>query len=95
MVLVYVPTPFGLQPIQGVNKEDLQYIASETGGKFFEAKKPHDMKTIYSIIDSLEKSEYETNIFTHYQDMYKPFLWVMCILVLIEILLSSFVWFTV
>lgn len=93
--VVYVRTPFGPQPMQGVNKELLHYIAEQTGGKFFEAKKPQDMKAIYNTIDKLEKSNYETNIFTHYHDIFKPFLKAVSVLALLELLVSSLVWFTV
>jgi Ca-activated chloride channel homolog len=93
--IVYVPTPFGMQPMNGVNKELLHYIADQTGGRFFEAKKPEDMKSIYNTIDRLEKAEYETNIFTHYYDIFKPFLLAASIVAVVELLLTSFVWFTV
>lgn len=93
--VVYVPTPFGMQPMNGVNKELLRFIADQTGGRFFEAKKPNDMKSIYDTIDRLEKTEYETNIFTHYYDIFKPFLLAASFLGLLELMVTSFVWFTV
>lgn len=93
--VVYVQTPFGIQPMNGVNKELLHYIADQTGGRFFEAKKPQDMKAIYNTIDRLEKTAYETNIFTHYYDLFKPFLIMAGLLALLELLLSSFIWFTI
>lgn len=87
---------FGMvQYIQGMDKGLLKKIADQTGGKFFEAKKPEDMKEIYNTIDALEKTDYETNIFTHYYDVFKPFLIGASILALLEIIASSFVWFTV
>ncbi len=91
--IVYVRTPFGMQPVNGVNKELLQYIAHETGGRFFAAKKPDDMKAIYDTIDGLEKTHYETNIFTHYYDYFKPFLIGTCLVAISELFLASFVWF--
>jgi Ca-activated chloride channel homolog len=93
--IVYVQTPFGLQPMNGVNKELLQYIADQTGGRYFEAKKPDDMKAIYNTIDRLEKREYETDIFTHYYDIFKPFLCAAAIGAFLELLLSTFVWFII
>lgn len=93
--IIYVQTPFGVQPMQGVNKELLQYIADQTGGKFFEAKKPCDMKAIYNTIDALEKTEYETNIFTHYYDIFKPFLIGAIVVSLSELVASSLMWFVV
>ncbi len=91
----YVQTPFGIQPIQGVNKEDLTFVAEHTGGRYFAAKKPHDMKAIYTTIDMLEKTEYETSVFTHFHDVFKPFLCIASALALLELVSSSFIWITV
>jgi Ca-activated chloride channel homolog len=93
--IIYVQTPFGPQPIQGVNKEDLTYVAENTGGRYFEAKKPQDMKAIYTTIDKLEKSEYETTIFTHFHDIFMPFLCGAALVAVLELLSSTFIWFTV
>lgn len=93
--ILYVQTPFGVQPMQGVNKELLQRIAHQTGGTFFEAKKPRDMKAIYNTIDRLERTAYETNIFTHYYDIFKPFLLGATVVCFVELIASSFIWFTV
>jgi len=91
----YYQTPFGPQPIQGVNKKDLTFVAENTGGRYFEAKKPHDMKAIYTTIDKLEKTEYETTLFTHFHDIFKPFLCVATVVAVVELVASSFIWFTV
>lgn len=89
----YFNDPFrGVQAIPGVNKELLQRIAQQTGGRYFEAKKPNDMKTIYETIDMLEKTEYETDIFTKYYDLYHYFVVSAFVVLLLE-LLVSFVWF--
>ncbi len=93
--IMYVHTPFGPQPIQGVDKERLQKIAQETGGRFFEAKKPEDMQAIYNTIDQLEKRDYETTIFNHYYEFFKPFLIAVFLTIFVELLLASFIWFTV
>lgn len=93
--IVYVQTPFGVQPIQGVNKEDLTFVANKTGGRYFEAKRPQDMKEIYTTIDLLEKTDYETTLFTHYHDIYKPFLYCASVVALLELVSSSFIWFTI
>lgn len=91
----YFNDPFrGPQAIPGVNKELLQTIAQQTGGRYFEAKKPNDMKKIYDTIDTLEKTEYETDIFTRYYDLYQYFV-VGAFAVLVVELLTSLVWFVV
>jgi len=86
MVLGYDP---------GVNKELLQKIAQETGGKFFEAKNPKDMRDIYTTIDKLEKTEHETDMYSKYFDIFMPFVWIVFVLLLLELMLSSFIWFRI
>ena len=85
----------GIQAVPGVNKELLTYIARQTGGRYFEAKKPNDMKKIYETINALEKTEYETQIFTNYHDIYKLFAFGAFFVALLELILSSLVWFVV
>lgn len=87
---------FGPIPMKTtLNKALLTKIADETGGKFFEAKKPNDMRLIYDTIDSLEKSSLQAPQFTHYYDVFLPFIWVLLALVLGEIILRSYVWFSI
>ena len=52
------------------------------------------MKKIYETIDALEKTEYQTHIFTKYNDLYQFFLGGALLLILVE-LISSLVWFVV
>lgn len=86
--------PFGIVAMHfAYNKNLLKMFAHETGGNFFEAKNPSDMEHIYRVINELEKTEYETNIFTHYLDIIFPFICIICALLLLE-LISAFVWFT-
>ncbi len=85
---------FGLQQIAApVNKELLERIARETGGKFFEAHKPKDLKQIYCTIDTLEKQTYQTELYAKYHDYFMPLLWILVILILSELLMATFVWF--
>jgi Ca-activated chloride channel family protein len=89
-----------MHPIFGVvvpagarlNKKLLEAIAHETGGQFFEAKKPEELRAIYDQINALEKTEYETTIFSNYHDLFIPFIWVVIVLLSLELILSSFVW---
>jgi len=76
-----------------VDTKLLKKISSETGGKFFMAKNPQDMRNIYEAIDKLEKTEYETNIYSKYFDVFMPFLWTIFIILLFELFLSTFIWF--
>lgn len=91
----YVSDPiFGVQSV-GVplNKQLLEKIAQETGGKFFEAKKPKDLKTIYDKIDALEKVSYETEVYNKYHDYFLPILWTVIMLLLCELGMATFRWF--
>lgn len=76
-----------------LNKALLQAIAQETGGRFFEAKKPTDMKIIYQTIDALEKTAYQTDLFTQRYDIYVPFLIAAILVLLIELIASLIIWF--
>ena len=84
-----------LHRIGRVNSVLLQKIARETGGNYFEAKKSNDMREIYNTIDALEKTKIETPIFMHHHDWFMPLLWIACILMGIEIIASSLVWFSI
>lgn len=76
-----------------VNVELLKMIANETGGKFFLAKDQKGMRAIYDTIDKLEKNEYDVPMFKRYYDIFMPFLWLIVIGVLSEVVLSSLIWF--
>lgn len=75
-----------------LNKELLQHIARETGGRFFEANRQHELRAIYDQIDSLEKSAYTTTVFSNYRDIFIPFVWLVIGLMALEIFLSTLVW---
>jgi len=77
-----------------LNKKLLEIIASETGGKFFLARNATDMKNIYDTIDKLEKSNYETNIYSNYLDFFIPIIILVIFLLILELFLTTFVWFS-
>lgn len=73
----YVPypqkTPFGTQIIKAniaVDKELLKDIATKTGGHFFEATDTEQLKKIYSIIDSMEKTEIKIKEYSNYRELF-------------------------
>jgi Ca-activated chloride channel homolog len=78
-----------------LNTNLLQAIAQQTGGQFFLAAKPDDMKRIYDTIDTLETTEYETPMFTSILELIIPFGLSACALLLLELVMTSFVWFCV
>lgn len=90
----YINHPFfGIRQVaeQSLNVGLLQKIADTTGGKFFKANKPSDMRTIYDTIDRLEKTEYETNIFHNYYEAFLSYIWWVVLLFVAELLLRFFV----
>jgi len=91
----YIRHPlYGAIPVTShLNKELLQEIAAQTGGKFFEAKSPSDMRQIYDTIDTLEKTSIETNVYHNVHDYFMPLLWCAVLLLMLEVVLSSLVWF--
>jgi Ca-activated chloride channel family protein len=86
---------YGLVLMPKVNVDLLTLIAQETGGKFFMARNAKDMRAIYDTIDSLEKTETEAPIFSNYLDIFIPFVWIALLLVFLELILSTFIWFSV
>lgn len=84
---------YGLIQKPKINKGLLTKIAHETGGKFFLATNTQDMREIYKTIDSLEKTTHETSMYNHYYDIFVPFVWIIILLLLIELLLSTTIWF--
>ena len=90
----YFMHPFyGPIPKPRINKNLLSKIARETGGKFFLANNSKDMRTIYDTIDSLEKTQHETPLYNNYYDIFIPFVWCIIILLLLELILSTTIWF--
>lgn len=85
---------FGPVPCNArLNKELLTKIAHDTGGLFFYSKNSQDMRDIYNTIDKLEKTKYDSNIFYKYYDFFIPLLIMAIIMLSVEQLLATFVWF--
>lgn len=76
----------------GLNQRLLKLIAQETGGRAFIATNQKDLQTIYDTIDTLEKKEYETDVYKKYYDIFMPFLWVVFIVMIAEFLITTVVW---
>jgi Ca-activated chloride channel family protein len=75
-----------------INAELLKSIAAATGGKFFRAQNAQEMHDVYSTIDRLEKTEYETNLFHHYYEAFITFIWFVLALIGIELMLKLWLW---
>lgn len=91
----YIQHPLGILPVPGVNKQVLTYIAQTTGGHFFLAKNPSDMRAIYDTIDALETSEQEIPHYGRWYDLVWYFLPFVYGMILLAIILSTFVWFSI
>ena len=88
-----------IHPMLGVHRigasidaQLLQKIAQKTGGKFFRANNPQQMREIYNTIDSLEKTEYQTDIFHKYYEAFLSFIWFILLLFGLELFLKLFIW---
>ena len=85
-----VMTPFGLefQPQKVVIDEaTLQQIADETGGKYFRATGNKVLEDIFAEIDQLEKTQMDVRHFSHTEDDYMLFAWIVFALVCTEFVL--------
>lgn len=59
----------------------LQHIAKETGGRYFRAKDPEGLATIFRTIDEMEKSEIKVSTYTNYREFFRlPLLLGLCML---------------
>ena len=68
-----------------LNAELLATIARETGGAFFHAEKPEDIKHVYETIDALEKTSFDAPLYTRYHDLFMPLLYAALLLLAGEI----------
>jgi Ca-activated chloride channel homolog len=72
-----------------LNEEALIAIADETHGKFFRAKDPKALESIYQQIDKMEKSEIKSNIYTTYSELFQFFVVAAALFLMAEIILSN------
>lgn len=67
-------------------------IATQTGGKYFGARKPAEVAAAYEAIDKLEKTTQEQNIFTKFEEFFSLFFGLALVSLAAEIFLSLFLW---
>ncbi len=87
-----VNTFFGSRLIRApseVDKETLQAIADETGGKFYMAEDAAALREVYKEIDTLEKSEVKSLRYVNYDEVFHWFLYPGLALLGLELLLST------
>jgi Ca-activated chloride channel family protein len=74
---------FRMMPVE-IDVTLLKTIARNTGGKYFRATSNSKLETIYKEINKLETTEIQELKFYDYDEKFRPFVWIACILVLIE-----------
>ncbi len=77
-----------------IDEDMLKKISSYTGGEYFRATDAQKLKTIYSIIDKLEKTKIEVKKFTVWKDRYFPFLFAAFVFLLIYVAINE-IWLRV
>jgi len=93
----YAPFPardfFGRKVYQNVlidlDEKTLKEVASITGGKYFRATDTDSLREIYSVIDTLERTEIEQIGYFEYEELFDKFLMMALFVLLIEIVLSN------
>lgn len=85
------PLPGGrytFKPTRGTVDDDLlAYIAQTTDGRYFRARDPEELASIYDYIDELEKTEIETTVKKIYEEQFARFLIWGLVLLFIETVL--------
>jgi Ca-activated chloride channel family protein len=72
-----------------IDEELLKEISAATGGKYFRATSSTKLEEIYEEINSLERTEIEEFQYTHYEEMFRKFLLLGFMLLLLEVLLKN------
>lgn len=86
---------YGRIQLPKVNSQLLSHIANQTGGQFFMAYDASDMRKIYETIDQLERTKHETPVFSKYYDVFLPVTLALMGCISMELLLSTFTWFSI
>jgi Ca-activated chloride channel family protein len=89
-----VKTPFGIQyqpmPVE-IDEEMLTQVASITDGQYFRATSNKKLKEIYEEIDQLERTKIEVTEFHRYTELFYDYVLLAMGLLIVELLLSGFV----
>lgn len=72
-----------------LNEDELLKISSESDGKYYRAKSEGALKNIFKEIDALEKTDIKVKEYVDYKELYWPFLFTACLLLLTELALSK------
>ena len=93
------PVPFPAKDVLGrkvyqlvqidLDEDLLRSVAERTGGVYDRATDTERLKEIYKVIDRLEKTKIETNLYVQYRELFHPFVFSAMMLVLTEIILGQ------
>ncbi len=72
-----------------LDEKSLKEIANITRGKFFRAQNPEELKNIYKEINTLEKTEFDEQIYTYYSEDFQILLWITLTIMLVNLILSN------
>jgi Ca-activated chloride channel family protein len=84
---------YGIVMIPTVNRPLLERIAKQTGGQFFQATNPKDMRMIYDTIDTLERDEHDVPVFTCFYELFAWYGSHLVWLLFLIVILSTWMWF--
>ncbi len=71
-----------------IDEATLKKIASSTGGKYFRATNKGVLKQVFSEIDRLEKTRMDVRNFSHTEDNYMPWAWLLLVLLFLDSLIN-------
>ena len=91
---VYGRTVYRNIPIE-IDEASLKRIAEITGGKYYLATNTEALRSIYSEIDKLEKSNIEHFGYREYNELFGKFMVWAILLILLEVLLANTVFFRI
>jgi Ca-activated chloride channel family protein len=76
-------------PEDKINEAPLKQIAANTDGQYFRALDMRSFENIMKQIDGLEKDDIKVTQFTTYNELYKSFVWIAFIILLLTVLLEN------
>lgn len=79
---------YKMLPVE-IDEQLMKTIAKNTGGKYFRAVSNSKLEEIYNEINKLETTEIEELKYYDYDEMYRPFVFISGILLLLEIILRN------
>ena len=72
-----------------IDEKTLKDIADRTGGKFFRARSGEELEEIYTLIDSMEKTEIKTSAHIQYRELFVYFVYAGLLFLVLELLLAN------